>query len=57
MEAPAPETVQPWDWSAATRFTGSPTNVTRMVDVPPTAGFVVSAEVTPGTRLTDTSAC
>src|SRR6185295_10123826 len=50
-------TVQPCAWSAAWSAAESPTKLTRMIEVPPSARLVVIAEVTPFTRLTETSAC
>src|SRR5436189_979512 len=50
-------TCQPCAWSAAWSAAESPTNVTRIVELPPSARLVVIAEVTPLTRLTDISAC
>src|SRR3546814_16618967 len=53
---PDPCTCQPCAWSAAWSDAESPTKVTRMTEVPPSARLVVSAEVTPLMRLTDSSA-
>ena len=53
---PEPETGQPCASSAAWRAAASPMKLTRRVDVPPSARLVVSAEVTPRTRLTESSA-
>ena len=53
---PEPCTVQPCAWSAACNAAESPTKVTRITEVPPKARLVVSAEVTPLIRLTESSA-